>query len=171
MLRDSGASERIDLPWTMTSWAGLYVSTTRRGSSGSPMCLRDWSTSLCIQCEKVEQWEGCWEVWNTQPAKQTVVHLQHLSLAWTCIMTHMHNQPLWYTILFPVKRRRHETIFEEEIAQHYYWDFLFLLQNETTIHNKEKCTVLSHLHDLPVPFLFPLRVILKHSFSKPLAFT
>lgn len=44
-LPDCGASGRTGLPWTMTNSAAPYVSTTRRASFGSPMCLADWCTS------------------------------------------------------------------------------------------------------------------------------
>lgn len=57
MLQDCGDSERTDLLWTMTSWAAPYVSTTRRASSASLMCLRDWCTSSFTQYEAAAGWE------------------------------------------------------------------------------------------------------------------
>lgn len=46
-----GGSERIAPPWTMTSLAAPYGSTTRRASSANLMCLRDWCTSSCTPYE------------------------------------------------------------------------------------------------------------------------
>ena len=50
---DCGGWGRTDLRWTTTSWAAPYASTTRRGSSASRTCLRDWSTSSFTPCESV----------------------------------------------------------------------------------------------------------------------
>lgn len=67
--RDCGDNERIDLQWTTTSWAVPYVSTTRKASSASPTCLRDWSTSLFTQYEtasKVGGEDRGWELGKLQ---------------------------------------------------------------------------------------------------------
>lgn len=160
MLRDYGASGRIDLPWTMTSWAGRYVSTTRRGSFASPMCLRDWSTSLSTQCER--QWnlgrcairiEGA----TCKANYPDVTHCAHRSL------THDNSscnactdQPHWYTFLLPVKRKLHGNLFVHTRRR----------KDSVTVGALVSCCRIKqpsiikinalylHLHVLPLPFFF-----------------
>lgn len=75
--RDCGDNERIDLQWTTTSWAVPYVSTTRKASSASPTCLRDWSTSLFTQYEtasKVGGEDRGWWDGNSENYKDKLCH-------------------------------------------------------------------------------------------------
>lgn len=91
MLQDCGGSERIDRLWTMTSWAAPYVSTIRRASSASPMCLRDLCTSLSTQCEAAAEWDEDEEE-EEKPTKQKVSHhaLEHQRQRWKGVRVHMH---------------------------------------------------------------------------------
>lgn len=109
------------------------------------MCPRDWSTSLCTQCETLERWEGRYDVRKSRSRVNHpyVVHGEGLN---TCT-----DQPHWCTSLLPVKRKLHAR------RRQGCWGFVFLLQNKTTIHNRE-------MHCFYICMIclyrsFPLRVI------------
>lgn len=156
----------------MTSWAGRYVSTTRRGSSASPTCLRDWSTSSCTRCETADRWEvRCKE----QPAEQTIqMPCTASTRAWH---DNSSRNTCWPTPLVHISAPRGgkdawilicACAHEKETRQCYCWGggedilchvcFVFLLQNETRNPKKKFIIKISalylHLHDLPLPFSF-----------------
>lgn len=169
-----GASERIDPPWTMTSWAGRYVSTTRRGSSASPTCLRDWSTSSCTRCETVDRWEVRRK---EQPAEQTIQMPRFESTrAWH---DHSSRNTCWPTLLVHISAPRGgrdvwilicACAHEKETRQCYCWGgerghpmscllcFPAAEWNNTNPkkknHNKDKCTVFTFAWSAST-FLFP----------------
>lgn len=129
-LRDCGDWERIDLLWTMTSWAAPYANTTRRASSASPMCLRDWCTSLFTQCEAA--------AWREEEAKTHYLAIVHLN-AWRGVMGHVrwptpivHTLPLpTVTLQLAAAARRLICAQRRSRKECGRWGF-FLLQNETT---------------------------------------
>lgn len=144
----------------MTSWAGRYVSTTRRGSSASPTCLRDWSTSSCTRCETCGPLGGA--LWRAtgRASYPDAVHCEHPGLTRQLVTQHVLTNPIGTHFgsqgrkrcvdpyLCMCTREGDKTVLllggGEDILCHVC--FVFLLQNETRetlkkIPNKDKCTV------------------------------
>ena len=63
----------------MTNWAAPFVSTTRRASSASPTCPRDWCTSLSTRCEAAAEWQRT-ATYDKKPKGHTMSRhaLEHL---------------------------------------------------------------------------------------------
>lgn len=146
-------------------WQAEPVDTSvlQEGDHSQARCVSE--TGLPVRAPSVRQWNVGWCAMRLERATgranyPDVMHCEawHDNLSCnTCT-----DQPHWYTFLLPVKGKLRGTFCacEKETRQCYRWGFL--LQNKTTIYNKDKCTVFTFAWSAST-FLFPSHVIFKYS--------